>query len=102
MDNCSNILRQSVGRSFAKVAHDDDHGIEVSALESASQGFQAIVRGFDKGVTKRQVFDRVPGEEHFGQNQNVGTTSTRFERGGDDLAGIARQVTDDGIGLGQG
>jgi hypothetical protein len=102
MDNCSNILGQSVGRSFAEVAHDDDHGIEVSALEGARQGFQAIVRGFNKGVTKRQVFDRVAGKEHFGQNQNVGTASTRFKRGVDDFAGIARQVTDDGIGLGKG
>ena len=48
MDNRSNVLWQSVGRSFAEVAHDDDHGIEVSALEGARQGFQAIVRGFNK------------------------------------------------------
>ena len=102
MENRSNVLRQSVGRSLAEVAHDDDQGIEVSTLEGARQGFQTVVRGFNKGATKGQVFDRVPGEEHFGQNQNVGTASARFKRGVDDLAGIARQVTDDGIGLGKG
>jgi len=83
------------------VPHDDRELAEPLVGEPPRRGLQGGDGGVDERGAQHQVLHRVPGEEHLGEDDEVRAAVGRLTRPFEQLVGVAGQVPDRRVGLGQ-
>ena len=82
---------------------DDDRGAPQAPLgQVAGEPGQRLLTGLREGLAEHEVLGRVPGEGHLGEDDDVGAVLGGPRRPGGDQRGVAGDVADAGVDLGQG
>jgi hypothetical protein len=85
-----------------QVAHDHGHFAQPLDGETARERGQRGAAGLDEGAAQGEVLDRVAGEHHLGERDEVRALGDRVARPLHDGFGVALEVADGGVDLVQG
>jgi hypothetical protein len=90
-------------RGVGPVEVSDDHGelTEAVGVQVVRELCQRRPAGLDETGAQREVLDGVPGEHHLGEGSDVRTGVVRRRRPLPDQGGIAGEVAERGVDLGQ-
>jgi len=99
--------RRVAGAQFARrvrsVRVPDDHRKRAETLvgQTRRERDRRRTGGAQEAGTGRQVLDRVPGQRHLTDREQIGSGGGSGTRGNQDLLGVAGEVSDRGVCLGQ-
>ncbi len=85
-----------------EVADHHDQPTEALGLEPGGEGVERGAARVLERRPQREVLDRVAGEHHLGERDEVGTRRRRLVRPGHDQVRVAREVADGRVDLGEG